>query len=103
MRTLQLSDEYERQLETFKPVVEAVGQEKLDWQAYIETILHVGLDTMRMGIIGNPDLAIVTLRKLADLEPEIVYRLMALGWENANAEEKAEAKRRLDECMKTIL
>jgi hypothetical protein len=103
MSTIQIGDEIERQLKAFKTVVDAVCDETMEWQTYVEMVLLIGLDQMRMGIIGKPELAIITLRKLADLEPETVYKLMALALEKGNEMERAEARRRLEECKKTIL
>jgi hypothetical protein len=103
MAALEISAEFSRRLQAFKPVVDAVLQEKMEWEQYVETVLHIGLDHMLTQIISNPEAAIATLRKLAEFEPEIVFKLIALGWEKANEEERNEAKRRLEECKKHIL
>jgi hypothetical protein len=103
MQTIEIDERCFKQLAAFKPVVEAVFEEKLDWSVYLGAVLHIGLDRMLMDLIGQPNAAIITLRKLAEFEPEIVYRLIAAGWEKATEQEKAEAKRRLEECKKAML
>jgi hypothetical protein len=95
MPSIEIDESLYRQLEAFKPAFEAVMDEKHDWKVLVETVLHVGLTKLLMDIIGDPRAAVPLLVKLAQLEPEAVYRLIALTWEHGNEAERAELRRRI--------
>lgn len=94
MATIEVGEDCFHRLQAFKPVVEAVINEKMQWQDYVEVIVQVGLTKMLTDIVSNPDAAIATVLKLAELEPDVVYTLMVKTWENLNADQQAETKER---------
>lgn len=100
MAPVDLSDELLRRLKEFKPVVNAVLEEDQEFHAYVEFILHRGIDTLLQELIApaGPEVLMETILNLGARHPTEVYTFVVDALRSGQA---AEAAKRIREDYHT--
>lgn len=103
MTNIELDDRMRERLTAFKPFFEAVLGEPLDWQGYAHMLLIQGLESFLFNIYGHdPSFTLTFAMKMSELEPDIVSKLLTMGWEAASKEQREQTRLALEQSKRRI-
>ncbi len=75
MPEITVSNEMHAQLVEFKPIVETVIEEQIEFEQHVEAVLNLGMNYMLALVIGgaDQDTLIRSMQQLAARSPRVVY------------------------------
>jgi hypothetical protein len=79
MAQVEISDKLRERIAAFKPVIEAVLEEEVNFDYCAEIVLERGLETMLSDLLGmvEPAVLLASFQQLAAQHPEEVYGFVA--------------------------
>lgn len=74
-----IADETIAQVRAFRQVVEAVLEEDLEFDAYVDLLLRQGMDSMLADLLGSVDSSVLikSFQQLGASHPEVLYSFVA--------------------------
>lgn len=100
MPTIRVSKPLAEKIKAIQPLVEAVRDEKLNFNGLVELLLQQGMESMLTTIMGSvdPETFLQSFQKLGERQPTVVYDYLADMVQSGfgvQPEKLQEAKRKL--------
>lgn len=105
MPKISISDEMYERLEHFKPVVEVVIDEELEFDVFTESLLAQGIDSMLVDLLGSLDVATLlkSFQQLASKYPSEVYQyILETMKQGAIAQQQESIRKRMGFSIPSI-